>query len=61
MIDADYKDKKLDVKAALIDNQTRHQLTGIQGSDLKGKDTTGRICLKLYGGKTFFRTFIRSN
>ena len=54
VINADFKEEKNDVVAALIDNQARSQLTGIQKSDLKDKYSMRRICSKLYGGKTFF-------
>ena len=53
MIDAYYKDEKMDVKAVLIDNQRKNKLTGIEDSDLKDKITMRRIRWKLYGGKKF--------
>ena len=59
VVDADYKDKKLDVRAGLIDNQMRNQLTGIQESDLKDKESMRRICSKLYGGNTYFNMIWR--
>ena len=54
VINADFRDKKNDVVAALIDNKARNKLTGIQKSDLKDKYSMRRICSKLYGGKSFF-------
>ena len=55
VIDADYKEAKHNVVAALIDNQATNKLTGIQKSDLKDKTTARRICGKLYRGKTIFK------
>jgi len=59
VVNADYKDQKYDVRAALIDNQMRNKLTGIQGSDLKDKESMRRICSKLYGGITYFNMIWR--
>ena len=55
VIDADYKEAKHNVVAALIDNQATNKLTGIQKSDLKDENSARRICGKLYGGKTYFK------
>ena len=54
VIDADYKEAKHNVAAALINNQATNKLTGIQKSDLKDENSARRICGKLYGEKTYF-------
>ena len=55
VIDADYKEAKHNVVAALIANQATNKLTGIQKSDLKDETSARRICGKLYRGKTYFK------
>lgn len=54
VFDADYVNEEKKVKGAIIDNQSHNKLTGIEDSDVKNEQRMRRVCLKLYGGKTFF-------
>ena len=54
VFDADYVNKEKKVKGAIIDNQSHNKLTGIEESDVRNTHRMRRVCLKLYGGKTFF-------
>ena len=54
VFDADYRCDIKNVKGAIIDNQVHTKLTGIEDSDVKDVKSMRRVCMKLYGGKTFF-------
>ena len=54
VFDADYINEDKKVKGAIIDNQTHTKLTGIEESDVRDLTSMRRVCMKLYGGKTFF-------
>jgi len=55
VLNADYRNEKLRLRGAIIDNQLHTKLIGIEEKDLVDKTSMRNICCKLFGGRTNFK------